>query len=341
MSWATRPTSCSLIMPATARPTGGSLSTDERGSVVSLTDGSGALIGIDTYDEYGKPGAANTGRFQYAGQKWLSEIGAYDYKARVYLPHLGIFAQTDPIGQASSPNLYAYVGGDPVNVTDPFGLTPTVINTRPVIITACQNGGGSPPCPHDFGPGSGGVTGGIGGTPGGNESGDDRDIQVVHSGCQGGRFVGGLCTPSTTPAVQLILTGLPATQDRCAAMQTPLRRSPLPYIVDPGSLATMVHQKFEQHSSILNSWGGFQSAFGGFMSTEGRVYSASAYLIMTRSAVAAGANNLRITGNLGVFTGFDRNSFLETTFMTVIIGPVVGHRSNLPERLPVSVYPGC
>jgi transglutaminase-like putative cysteine protease len=57
---------------------------DERGSVVSLTDSSGALIGIDTYDEYGKRGAANIGRFQYTGQKWLGEIGAYDYKARVY-----------------------------------------------------------------------------------------------------------------------------------------------------------------------------------------------------------------------------------------------------------------
>ena len=78
------------------------LGTDERGSVISLTDSSGALIGINTYDEYGKPGASNTGRFQYTGQRWLSELGAYDYKARVYLPHLGIFAQTDPIGQADA-----------------------------------------------------------------------------------------------------------------------------------------------------------------------------------------------------------------------------------------------
>jgi RHS repeat-associated protein len=79
------------------------LSTDERGSVISATDSSGALLGINTYDEYGKPATSNIGRFQYTGQMWLPETGAYQYKARVYLPHLGIFAQTDPIGYADSP----------------------------------------------------------------------------------------------------------------------------------------------------------------------------------------------------------------------------------------------
>ena len=80
------------------------LGTDERGSVVSLTDSSGTLIGLNRYDEYGKPQSTNLGRFQYTGQMWLPEIGAYYYKARVYLPHLGIFAQTDPIGYGAGMN---------------------------------------------------------------------------------------------------------------------------------------------------------------------------------------------------------------------------------------------
>jgi RHS repeat-associated protein len=90
--------------------------------VVAVSNASGNLIGINTYDEYGKPGAANIGRFQYTGQKWLPEIGSYDYKNRLYDPTDGRFMQTDPIGYGSGPNIYAYVRSDPVNLSDPLGL---------------------------------------------------------------------------------------------------------------------------------------------------------------------------------------------------------------------------
>ena len=48
---------------------------DERGSIIAVSDGSGAVTQINRYDEYGIPASTNSGRFQYTGQQWLDGAG--------------------------------------------------------------------------------------------------------------------------------------------------------------------------------------------------------------------------------------------------------------------------
>jgi RHS repeat-associated protein len=113
------------------------LHADERGSIVAVSDGTGAVTAVNRYDEYGNPqGGTIAGRFGYTGQAWLPELGMWYYKARVYNPGApeGRFMQADPIGYGDGMNVYAYVRGDPINLIDPLGLDVT----DPDIIVTCD-----------------------------------------------------------------------------------------------------------------------------------------------------------------------------------------------------------
>jgi RHS repeat-associated protein len=112
------------------------LATDGLGSVIAVTNQEGVVTEKHAYTVYGMS-ASNTGvEFQFAGMQMDAETGLYYDSARFYSPKLGRFLQPDPIGTDGGINLYAYVGNDPVNYTDPTGHASEAINQT---VTAAKN----------------------------------------------------------------------------------------------------------------------------------------------------------------------------------------------------------
>jgi RHS repeat-associated protein len=106
---------------------------DARGHCIMLTNTSGGLQEQYDYDAFGYPRFYNAGgvklvtqhtRFLFTGREWLGELRLYDYRARMYQPELGRFLQPDPKQfLAGDFNLYRYCHNDPINKSDPTGLT--------------------------------------------------------------------------------------------------------------------------------------------------------------------------------------------------------------------------
>lgn len=102
---------------------------DGRGSTIALADATGAIQTQYSYEPFGnatRSGMFNANSRTFTGRE-DDDLGLFYYRARYYSPILQRFVSQDPIGFAGGDvNLYAYVGNDPLNYIDPYGLSGTI-----------------------------------------------------------------------------------------------------------------------------------------------------------------------------------------------------------------------
>ena len=118
-------------------------------STFTLTDGSGDIVEGYQYDAYGRQtvfqpgddgvvdfggddvvtfgGVSDVGNpYMFTGRRSDGEVGLYFYRSRYFNTEQGRFISRDPVGtwqdMGALGNAYTYVGGQPVNLLDPFGL---------------------------------------------------------------------------------------------------------------------------------------------------------------------------------------------------------------------------
>jgi RHS repeat-associated protein len=98
--------------------------TDALGSVRQLTDASGEVQSVASYEPFGVPITNGASSYGFAGE-WQDPTGLVFLRARFYSPVTGRFISRDPYwGYLVSPQTqqpYAYSGNNPVNLTDPTG----------------------------------------------------------------------------------------------------------------------------------------------------------------------------------------------------------------------------
>ena len=105
-----------------------------------MTDAGGNVVWSGEFLPFGQEwdARAMVNHYKFTGQERDAETGMDYFEARHYTSQFGRFLQPDPAGMAavdpSNPqswNQYAYVGGNPLNFTDPSGMCNETAYTDP------------------------------------------------------------------------------------------------------------------------------------------------------------------------------------------------------------------
>ena len=98
---------------------------DHLGSIREVVDGSGAIHARYDYDSFGRQTKLSgylDADFGFTGFYKEKTVGLDLTLFRAYDPDKGRWLSRDPIAIGTGPNLYAYVGNDPFDYMDLFGL---------------------------------------------------------------------------------------------------------------------------------------------------------------------------------------------------------------------------
>jgi len=106
---------------------------NELNSVEAISNSNGRLIESYRYDVYGKLSKYDSlnnpltssiagNRFGFTGQEYDSTTGSYRFFFRNYSPETGVFNQRDLIEYKDGMGMYQYVGNNPANGIDVWGL---------------------------------------------------------------------------------------------------------------------------------------------------------------------------------------------------------------------------
>ncbi len=116
---------------------------DPLGTPRALTNTSGVVVWRASYDPFGMAtvdadpdgdGQTVVFNLRLPGQYYDAETGLHYNYYRTYDPSLGRYLESDPIGLGGGLNTYAYVGSNPLGLTDRFGLATDALNLpRPLI----------------------------------------------------------------------------------------------------------------------------------------------------------------------------------------------------------------
>jgi RHS repeat-associated protein len=100
---------------------------DGNGNITALINDRQLIVARYTYDPFGnivsKSGPlADVNTYRFSSQEYHQPSGLSLYLYRAYDPNLQRWINRDPIEEEGGINLYGFVGNDPVDEEDPFGL---------------------------------------------------------------------------------------------------------------------------------------------------------------------------------------------------------------------------